>query len=907
MSTALYRRYRPDTFCELVGQDHVVAPLMAALRGGKVTHAYLFSGPRGCGKTTSARIMARCLNCQEGPTDTPCGQCPSCCDLATGASGSLDVVEIDAASHNGVDDARELRERATFAPVRDRYKIFILDEAHMVTPQGFNALLKLVEEPPDHVKFIFATTEPDKVISTIRSRTHHYPFRLVPPDILVKYLQTICERESISAGSGVLPLVVRAGGGSVRDSLSVLDQLMAGTEQKELDYRQCVALLGYTDATLLDDTVDALAGKDAAAVFAIIKRMVDSGHDPRRFVEDLLQRLRDLVIVSLAGREAAAAALHGTPDDQLERMYVQAQAWGGQELSQAADATHEALNSMQGATSPRLQVELLVARLLLIGANQAPQTQVGAGRGSRNTLGTYDVPQPLPVQTVAYESAPLTAGSDTVSRTDDSAHPDNPQAIREALAKKRAKREGTDEAVISAEDTVNANESVTRKYDERTSTYSDGTASSEVVEQSSRRQDDSSDTSMLLSADNSVASPGSTKTGGDASQMIRHKWDDVLATLKNMSKAVWFRAQTCQVGAVDAGILYIIFSGQGMANAFAQPDYVEALTKAIYEVVGLQVTVRPVTADQIPVGAGLTPQASPGETPQKVEGPTVVGNSEIVDVPGVYDSQSVDSETDNDDADSLEPRGSVLSEEMSASDDVEAPNEKARIDAIPPAYTGRGSSEAIASVNSSVPEDNSPSKDRSTLKVPSASEEIAIAEQQSPLASASSRSDVDEQAQAFFRQFAQDQQAHQQSESISPSLAQPDNVQPDNATFNKDHPDTQPPHNKTPDKTGTEEALRSTSAPSASAPQPHTRHSAPHISEQPDQTSFVKSYQLDPSIGTSAQTNTREEQPEDDVDEAAFDDEIISDSEGDDTFIAAGVARIEEILGATIIKETPLK
>jgi DNA polymerase-3 subunit gamma/tau len=369
---ALYRRYRPETFAEVIGQEHVTEPLRAALAGNRVNHAYLFSGPRGCGKTTSARILARALNCDQAPVADPCGECDSCRDLARNGPGSIDVIEIDAASHGGVDDARELREKAFFAPVRSHYKVYIIDEAHMVTTQGFNALLKLVEEPPPHLRFIFATTEPDKVIPTIRSRTHHYPFRLIPPRLLSSYLSDLCEKEGVGIEPAALPLVVRAGAGSARDTLSVLDQLLGGAGPDGVTHDLASGLLGYTPDSLLDEVVDAFAAADGAAVFGVVDKVIETGQDPRRFTEDLLRRLRDLVIVA-AVPNAPATGLIDVSEDQGERLVAQAARFGKAELSRAADLVATGLTEMRGATAPRLLLELICARVLLPGADHSTQ------------------------------------------------------------------------------------------------------------------------------------------------------------------------------------------------------------------------------------------------------------------------------------------------------------------------------------------------------------------------------------------------------------------------------------------------------------------------------------------------------------------------------------------------------
>jgi DNA polymerase-3 subunit gamma/tau len=436
MSLALYRKYRPSVFADVIGQEQVTEPLMNALTNDRIHHAYLFSGPRGCGKTSSARIMARSLNCEKGPTPTPCGECQSCKDLVANGPGSLDVIELDAATHGLVDDARDLRDKAFFAPVNSKYKIYIIDEAHQLGPGAANALLKVVEEPPPHVIFIFATTEPDKLIATIRSRTHHYPFRLVPPGILGEHLEKVCNAEGVKVAKGVIPLVVRASGGSVRDALSVLGQLLAGAGKDGVSYEIAIQLLGFTDTALLDDAIDALAARDGATLFTTVDRVIESGHDPRRFATDLLERLRDLMIVDALGESHPAAILRELPDDQLERMRSQAKHIGSAGLSRAADIAAEGLTQMRGATAPRLMLELICARMLLpIGdasesgmlarierLERAESISVPARPASVNIAETKEKAVSAPVSEAEPKESPKSTGAKTKTLTAPQGH-----------------------------------------------------------------------------------------------------------------------------------------------------------------------------------------------------------------------------------------------------------------------------------------------------------------------------------------------------------------------------------------------------------------------------------------------------------------------------------------------------
>jgi len=564
VSLALYRKYRPATFAEVVGQEHVTEPLQQALRNERVHHAYLFSGPRGCGKTSSARILARSLNCEKGPTHDPCGVCDSCVALAPGGSGSLDVIEIDAASHNGVDDARDLRERAFYSPVSSRFKVYVIDEAHMVTTAAFNALLKLVEEPPEFVTFVFATTEPDKVLPTIRSRTHHYPFRLLPPTVLRGLLEDICAKEGVVVESAVFSLVVRAGGGSARDALSILDQLVSGAGPEGVTYARALALLGVTDSALLDEVVDALAAVDGAAVFEAVDRVVEAGHDSRRFATDLLERLRDLVVLD-AVPDAAGKGLIDASADQLERMAGQASRLGTATLSRLADVVHDGLVEMRGTTSPRLLLELVCARMLLpaasTGANSLLQRLERLERRMDIT--------PAAEETEAAETETPTAtptrevtGETTARGRQSQPQPPNGEAARIKV-------------VASAPE---------------------------------------------------PEPPGAAPAGGSSQPIdaaaVRRVWPDVVARVRDKKRTVAAYLLDATVTSVDDGVLVLSFPHAFHARGLSQSPALEYFCEALKEVLGVDWQVRCEVAGAPVVDESATPGFAPGDEPADAEEPS---------------------------------------------------------------------------------------------------------------------------------------------------------------------------------------------------------------------------------------------------------------------------------------------
>ncbi|MEW2578835.1 DNA polymerase III subunit gamma and tau [Streptomyces syringium] len=649
-SLALYRRYRPESFAEVIGQEHVTTPLQQALRNNRVNHAYLFSGPRGCGKTTSARILARCLNCEQGPTPTPCGECQSCQDLARNGRGSIDVIEIDAASHGGVDDARELREKAFFGPASSRYKIYIIDEAHMVTSAGFNALLKVVEEPPEHLKFIFATTEPEKVIGTIRSRTHHYPFRLVPPGTLRDYLGEVCGREAIPVEDGVLPLVVRAGAGSVRDSMSVMDQLLAGAAEDGVTYAMATSLLGYTEGSLLDAVIDAFAAADGGAAFEVVDRVIEGGNDPRRFVADLLERLRDLVILA-AVPDAVEKGLIDAPVDVVERMQAQASVFGAAELSRAADLVNEGLTEMRGATSPRLQLELICARVLLPAAfDDERSVRARLDKLERGALAGAFVSAPQGAPAMGYAPGPQAHDPAAASGLT------GPAAARAAVSGAPAAAPAAPAAPAPAAEPQPVQpqqpqpQAAAGAWPTAAGSSENGTASGTGSAPASGSRPGAWPSAAAPGATApsappaapapapqagawpSAAAPGQAppapasapaapggsygqqqpQSGGDPSQ-VRQMWPDILEAVKNRRRFTWILlSQNAQVVGFDGSTVQVGFSNAGARDSFANSGSEDVLRQALSDALGVQWKVELVVD---PSGGGSAPGGGFGGGP----------------------------------------------------------------------------------------------------------------------------------------------------------------------------------------------------------------------------------------------------------------------------------------------------
>ena len=590
---ALYHKYRPATFAEVVGQEHVTEPLMQALDSGHINHAYLFSGPRGTGKTSSARILARSLNCAEGPTSTPCGKCASCLALAPGGPGNLDVTELDAASHGGVDDARELRDRAFYAPAESRYRVFIIDEAHMVTSAGFNALLKIVEEPPEHLIFIFATTEPEKVLSTIKSRTHHYPFRLLAPNAMRGLLERICEQEGVKVDPAVYPLVIRAGGGSPRDALSVLDQLMAGSGEDGITYQSALALLGATDVALIDDAINALAAADRSGMFGTIERVIAAGHDPRRFTSDLLDRFRDLIMLQSV-KDAADTGLVDAPDDQMERMIAQAKELGPATATRFADVLSTGLKDMRGATSPRLLLEIMSARMLLPATDDSYEAllqrveQLERGVGSNISLNT-------PAHQNAAMEPPVSSAPH-ISREEAARNATEGTArIRAVMAEKKAKKEASQEsqpvqAAASAQ-AVPAAQAASAGQSAQSASTAQSTPSTQTVE----------------SSENSSAASDLT------AETFSNQWVAIRNAVRAQSRTLDVMLATARVVDYqpDTAQLSISHTSGPLVSRINEPRHIALLTDAIAHTLGVQVHVRCLTAQDAARSAGTSTTHDP--------------------------------------------------------------------------------------------------------------------------------------------------------------------------------------------------------------------------------------------------------------------------------------------------------
>jgi DNA polymerase-3 subunit gamma/tau len=618
---ALYRKYRPATFAEVKGQDHVTGPLRQALRTGRINHAYLFSGPRGCGKTSSARILARSLNCVKGPTPEPCGVCDSCVALAPSGPGSIDVIEIDAASHGGVDDARELRERAFYTPVSGRFKIYIIDEAHMVTQQGFNALLKLVEEPPPHLKFIFATTEPEKVIPTIRSRTHHYPFRLVPPSVLRELMQDILHKEGVAVEEAVLPLVVRAGAGSVRDSLSILDQLLAGSDESGLSYERAVALLGFTDASLLDEIADGFAAGDGAAVFRVVNRVIEGGHEPRRFAADMLDRFRDLIVLA-AVPDAAQIGLLDLAPDRAERMAAQAEKFGQAGLTRAAEIISTGLDQMRGATSPRLLLELMCAQVLLPGAATDEKSLLARLERLESAARGTSAPRPQSPPRAPHSGRDDDAERSGVAPSGQQPAPHRgarPQPAPVPRSEPPARSEPAPRSEPATRPVSAARPEPAPRSEPATRPVS--AARPEPAASAPAASAPAASAGTRGSADPSPAADPAP-AGLSPADSLRQNWAAVLEAVKRERRVASMLLADATVLSLEDGTLTLQFARAGNLKGFTTGSYDADLKRVLSSGFGLNVMVKGVIGgDPDPGGTGLAP-ASPGPGPA---GPGLAG------------------------------------------------------------------------------------------------------------------------------------------------------------------------------------------------------------------------------------------------------------------------------------------